>query len=127
MTNAALTLMGPIALLSVNMKQFHKGAQVNMSNDDHAQVMCRFDSGAMGHMLILVVLRQAVKWVTRMKYMEQGSVRFDERSEFNMALPIRRARSRKRFRQILTGPTHPDYRSFCQGPGHGTGYQRSNN
>ena len=27
------------------------------------------------------------------------------------------------FRKILTGPTHPDYLPFCQGPGHGTGYQ----
>jgi predicted dehydrogenase len=23
----------------------------------------------------------------------------------------------------LTGPAHPDYRAFCLGPGHGTGYQ----
>ena len=27
------------------------------------------------------------------------------------------------FRKILTGPAHPDYLPFCQGPGHGTGYQ----
>ncbi|MGL5012479.1 MAG: Gfo/Idh/MocA family protein, partial [Paracoccaceae bacterium] len=27
------------------------------------------------------------------------------------------------FRKILTGPDHPDYLPFCQGPGHGTGYQ----
>ena len=27
------------------------------------------------------------------------------------------------FRKILTGPAHPDYLQFCQGPGHGTGYQ----
>jgi predicted dehydrogenase len=27
------------------------------------------------------------------------------------------------FRKILTGPAHPDYAAFCQGPGHGTGYQ----
>ena len=25
--------------------------------------------------------------------------------------------------KILTGPAHPDYEPFCQGPGHGTGYQ----
>ena len=23
----------------------------------------------------------------------------------------------------MTGPAHPDYLPFCQGPGHGTGYQ----
>ena len=26
------------------------------------------------------------------------------------------------FRKILTGPAHPDYLPFSQGPGHGTGY-----
>jgi predicted dehydrogenase len=29
----------------------------------------------------------------------------------------------KGFKKILTGPAHPDYKAFCQGPGHGTGYQ----
>ena len=27
------------------------------------------------------------------------------------------------FKKILTGPEHPDYKPFCLGPGHGTGYQ----
>jgi predicted dehydrogenase len=27
------------------------------------------------------------------------------------------------FTKILTGPAHPDYKPFCLGPGHGTGYQ----
>ncbi|MEM6467323.1 MAG: gfo/Idh/MocA family oxidoreductase, partial [Pseudomonadota bacterium] len=27
------------------------------------------------------------------------------------------------FKKILGGPAHPDYAAFCQGPGHGTGYQ----
>jgi len=27
------------------------------------------------------------------------------------------------FQKILIGPQHPDYLPFCQGPGHGTGYQ----
>ena len=29
----------------------------------------------------------------------------------------------KGFRKILSNPSHPDYGSFCEGPGHGTGYQ----
>ena len=33
------------------------------------------------------------------------------------------AEAERGFRKILTGPAHPDYESFCQGPGHGTGYQ----
>ncbi len=31
--------------------------------------------------------------------------------------------STRGFKQILTGPEHPDYLPFCQGPGHGTGFQ----
>ena len=27
------------------------------------------------------------------------------------------------FKKIITGPHHPDYEEFCQGPGHGTGFQ----
>ena len=30
---------------------------------------------------------------------------------------------RQGYTKILTGPEHPDYKPFCQGPGHGTGYQ----
>ena len=30
---------------------------------------------------------------------------------------------RQGFTKILTGPEHPDYKPFCLGPGHGTGYQ----
>ena len=32
-------------------------------------------------------------------------------------------RTERGFKKILTGPAHPDYEAFCQGPGHGTGYQ----
>ena len=51
MINAALALMGPIRSLLCEYETVHKerpGGDV--SNDDHAQIMCRFDSGAMGHM-----------------------------------------------------------------------------
>ena len=34
-----------------------------------------------------------------------------------------RSEIKRGFKQILTGPAHPDYLAFCQGPGHGTGYQ----
>ena len=40
-----------------------------------------------------------------------------------MALPGEGDASRRGFTKILTGPAHPDYRAFCLGPGHGTGYQ----
>ena len=33
------------------------------------------------------------------------------------------ASNRQGFTKILTGPEHPDFKAFCLGPGHGTGYQ----
>ena len=54
----------------------------------------------------------------------KGAIRFDQ--EDQNALWLYRAEgpeAERGFRKILTGPAHPDYLPFCQGPGHGTGYQ----
>jgi predicted dehydrogenase len=48
--NAALRLMGPIERVMAEVETVHKtrpGGQV--TNDDHAQIMCRFKNGVMGH------------------------------------------------------------------------------
>ena len=48
--NAALALMGPIAKVMADVECVHEarpGGQV--TNDDHAQIMCRFANGVMGH------------------------------------------------------------------------------
>ena len=54
----------------------------------------------------------------------KGAIRFDQ--EDQNALWLYRAEgpeATRGFVKILTGPAHPDYAPFCQGPGHGTGYQ----
>jgi predicted dehydrogenase len=54
----------------------------------------------------------------------KGAIRFDQ--EDQNALWLYRAEgpeAERGFTKILTGPAHPDYLPFCQGPGHGTGYQ----
>jgi len=54
----------------------------------------------------------------------RGAIRFD-RDDQN-AVWLYRAegqQAQRGFTRILTGPDHPDYGAFCQGPGHGTGYQ----
>jgi len=54
----------------------------------------------------------------------KGAIRFDQ--EDQNALWLYRAEgpeATRGFCKILTGPAHPDYAPFCQGPGHGTGYQ----
>jgi predicted dehydrogenase len=45
------------------------------------------------------------------------------RPERALALLMDEPEAVRGFRKILTGPAHPDYLPFCQGPGHGTGYQ----
>ena len=54
----------------------------------------------------------------------KGAIRFDQ--EDQNAIWLYRAEgpeATRGFTKILTGPAHPDYEAFCQGPGHGTGYQ----
>jgi predicted dehydrogenase len=54
----------------------------------------------------------------------KGAIRFDQ--EDQNAVWLYRAegpQATRGFTRILTGPDHPDYAAFCQGPGHGTGYQ----
>jgi len=129
MINAALALMGPIAELVAQIETVHKtriGADgpEAVTNDDHAQLMCRFANGAMGHMFF-----SRVAMGRKMGYAYEitgtkGAIRFDQ--EDQNALWLYQAQgpeALRGFTKILTGPAHPDYLPFCQGPGHGTGYQ----
>ena len=54
----------------------------------------------------------------------KGSIRFDQEDQNALHLyTMDGPEEEKGFKKILTGPAHPDYKAFCQGPGHGTGYQ----
>jgi predicted dehydrogenase len=123
--NAALALMGPIARVSADLETVHAdrpGGRVD--NDDHAQIMCRFANGAMGH-----IYSSRIATGRKMGYAYEvtgtrGAVRFDQEDQNALWLYLAEGPEATRgFRKILTGPAHPDYAAFCQGPGHGTGYQ----
>lgn len=125
MINAALALLGPITRVMAEIETVHKsrpGGEV--TNDDHGQMMCRFENGAMGQMYF-----SRIAMGRKMGYAYEitgtkGAIRFDQ--EDQNALWLYRAEgpeAERGFRKILTGPAHPDYLPFCQGPGHGTGYQ----
>ncbi len=129
MINAALALIGPIARLSADIATVHQtrpgpDGPVAVSNDDIGQFMCRFANGAMGHLSF-----SRVAMGRKMGYAYEitgtkGSIRFDQ--EDQNALWLYRADDavgQRGLRKILMGPEHPDYLPFCQGPGHGTGYQ----
>ena len=123
--NAALALMGPISQLSATLETVHpERGGTRVTNDDQVQMMVKFASGTTGH---LFSSRTATG--RKMGYAYEitgtkGAIRFDQ--EDQNALWLYRAddpEPERGFRKILTGPAHPDYLGFCQGPGHGTGYQ----
>lgn len=125
MINGALGLVGPITRLIAEVETVHRDRPGGaVTNDDHAQMMCRFENGAMGQMYF-----SRVSTGRKMGYSYEisgtkGAIRFDQ--EDQNALWLYRMdgpEASRGFTKILTGPAHPDYEPFCQGPGHGTGYQ----
>lgn len=120
MINAGLALAGPIASVMARIETVHPGRD----NDDQAQMMCHFASGAMGHLYFSRVAHGRKMGYAYEITGTKGAIRFDQ--EDQNALWLYRAdgpQATRGFVKILTGPDHPDYAAFCQGPGHGTGYQ----
>ena len=125
MINAALALLGPVTRVMAEIETVHNtrpGGTV--SNDDHGQMMCRFENGAMGQMYFSRIATGRKMGYAYEITGTRGAIRFDQ--EDQNALWLYRAEgpeAERGFKKILTGPAHPDYLPFCQGPGHGTGYQ----
>ena len=125
MINGARALIGPITALSAQVETVHKTrGQDQVTNDDQAQFMCRFENGAQGHLFFSRVATGRKMGYAYEIYGTKGSIRFDQEDQNALHLYTMDGPEAERgFRKILTGPAHPDYLSFCQGPGHGTGYQ----
>ena len=123
MLNAARALMGPIKELNAEIETVHpKGG--DSSNDDQAHLMCRFERGAMGHLFFSRIATGRKMGYAYEISGTKGAVRFDQEDQNAVFLYLAQGpESHRGFRKILTGPSHPDYLPFCQGPGHGTGYQ----
>jgi predicted dehydrogenase len=123
--NAVLALAGPITALVADIATIHatRGG-VPVTNDDQSAILCRFASGAMGQLFVSRIATGRKMGYAYEIYGTKGSIRFDQ--EDQNALWLYRAdgaEDRRGFAKILTGPLHPDYKPFCLGPGHGTGYQ----
>lgn len=130
MINAAMALAGPIESLCADVATVHEsrpnasGVMEAVTNDDHAQCLCRFKSGVMGHLYF-----SRVSTGRKMGYAyeisgSKGAIRFDQEDQNSIWLYKMEGPDAERgFRKILTSPAHPDYINFCLGPGHGTGYQ----
>ncbi|UWR21870.1 Gfo/Idh/MocA family protein [Sulfitobacter sp. S190] len=125
MVNGALALVGPIRSLIAEVETVHAvrpGGAVD--NDDHGQMMCRFDNGAMGQMYFSRITHGRKMGYAYEITGTKGAIRFDQEDQNAVWLYLASDPEAVRgFRKILTGPAHPDYLPFCQGAGHGTGYQ----
>jgi len=127
--NCLLALMGPVAELSARIETVHAtrpgpDGPVAVDNDDQAQMMLRFASGVSGHLFVSRIATGCKMGYAYEIYGTRGAIRFDQ--EDQNAVWLYRAEgpeAQRGFARILTGPVHPDYAAFCQGPGHGTGYQ----
>lgn len=129
MINCTLALMGDIAELSARIETVHAArpgpsGPVAVDNDDQAQLMLRFASGVMGHLFISRVATGRKMGYAYEIHGTKGTIRFDQEDQ-NAVWLYRAAgpEAQRGFTRVLTGPAHPDYAAFCQGPGHGTGYQ----
>jgi len=125
MINGARALLGPITSLMAEIETVHhERGGTPVTNDDQAHLMCRFERGTMGHLFFSRVATGRKMGYAYEINGTEGAIRFDQ--EDQNALWLYKAEgpeSQRGFRKILTGPEHPDYLPFCQGPGHGTGYQ----
>ena len=129
MINCALALLGPVSEVMGIVETVHherpSGDDMEaVTNDDQAQLMCRFERGCMGHMFFSRVATGRKMGYVYEIFGDKGAIRFDQ--EDQNAIWLYRAEgpeAMRGFTKILTGPQHPDYLAFCQGPGHGTGYQ----
>ncbi|WP_108815770.1 Gfo/Idh/MocA family protein [Loktanella sp. Alg231-35] len=125
MINGARALIGPITALCAQVETVHaKRGTETVTNDDQAQMMCRFENGAQGHLFFSRVATGRKMGYAYEIHGTKGAIRFDQEDQNALHLYTMDGPEAERgFRKILTGPAHPDYLPFCQGPGHGTGYQ----
>ena len=92
MVNCALALLGPIASLSAVVETVHAlrpspaGPQA-VTNDDHAQIMCRFASGPMGHMYFSRVATGRKMGYAYEVHGTKGAIRFDQEDQNAIHLP----------------------------------------
>ena len=125
MINAARALIGPITSLIASVETvYHTRPGGTVTNDDQAQMMCRFENGAQGHLYFSRVATGRKMGYAYEIHGTKGAIKFDQEDQNALHLYTMEGPEAERgFRKILTGPAHPDFLPFCQGPGHGTGYQ----
>ena len=126
--NLILRLAGPVERVVADASTAHASrpgpnGPETVSNDDQANLLCRFESGAMGSIYV-----SRVATGRKMGYGyditgSRGALRFDAEDQNALWYYDSRARrGRQGFAKLLMGPEHPDFGAFVPGAGHGTGY-----
>jgi len=127
--NAVLGLVGPIRSVLADVETVHatrpgRDGPEPVTNDDHAHALVRFARGTMGHLHF-----SRIATGRKMGYAYEitgtdGAIRFDQEDQNALWLYLRSDdEAVAGFRKILTNGHHGAYGAFCEGPGHGTGYQ----
>lgn len=122
--NAARALVGPISGVMADIETIHatRGG-VPVGNDDQIQMMLEFEAGHRGQLFVSRTYHGRKMGYAYEIVGTKGAIRFDQEDQNAIHLYLAEGPEAQRgFRKILTGPAHPDYLPFCQGPGHGTGY-----
>jgi len=126
--NACLRLVGPIRSLVadthvVQARRTGPQGEEAVDNDDLGQLLLRFASGASGTLGFSRVAAGRKMGYTYRITGTRGALAFDQEDQNALWLfDANRPLERQGFQKILMRPGHPDYASFNQGPGHGTGY-----
>jgi len=126
--NAVLRLVGPIERLTADVETIHASrpganGREAVTNDDQADILCRFENGTMGSISVSRVATGRKMGYAYEITGTKGALRFDAEDQNALWFyDARLRRGRQGFAKLLTGPDHPDFGAFCEGAGHGTGY-----
>lgn len=125
----AHTLMGDIASVCGDMatvvasRPVPGGASRKVENEDQAQFLVRFASGATGTIEASRVAQGQKMGLGFELTGSRGAIVFDQTRLNELKLyKADQGRGRQGFTTLLTGPDHPGYAAFCAGAGHQIGF-----
>lgn len=127
LVSVMIALMGDIARVYAQMDTVitdrpHGTTTARVENEDQAQALIRFTSGASGEFSCSRVARGyrcRLFWEVQGT---EGTLRFDQENMNELWLYQPGAPEVDGFRRILTGPAQPGFAAFCPAPGHNFGF-----
>ncbi|ABL69777.1 Gfo/Idh/MocA family protein [Paracoccus denitrificans] len=127
LVSVMLALMGPVARVQAQMdtviaRRPHQDGTAPVENEDQAQALIRFASGASGEFSCSRVARGyrcRLAWEVQGT---EGTLRFDQERMNELWLYRPGPPEADGFRRILTGPAQPGFAAFCPAAGHNFGF-----